>query len=144
MPRERVTVALEVVEAQPPNIDAIRAWYGGELPGGAVFAHGGTLYSPGGGAISEDLAVHEATHAGQQSAFGDVGAWWDRYLADPEFRLSQEAEAYRNQLTAYCRREKDRNARARFLMRIAAALAGPMYRLSVTQAEARARIIAGR
>ncbi len=62
---------------------------------GIVITYGDTIYCKN--KISEDLKVHEATHVRQQKEIGkDV--WWDRYLSDKNFRLSQEVESYRNQL----------------------------------------------
>jgi hypothetical protein len=47
--------------------------------------------------IQEDMLVHEATHVKQQLAMGKE-KWWKKYFKDEKFRLSQEVEAYRNQL----------------------------------------------
>lgn len=62
---------------------------------GIVFTYGDTVHSKY--PIGADLEAHEATHIRQQAAMGkDI--WWERYFTDKEFRLSQELEAYRNQL----------------------------------------------
>lgn len=47
--------------------------------------------------IPDHLEVHEQTHIKQQEKHG-VGKWWDKYFVDKDFRLSQEVEAYKNQV----------------------------------------------
>jgi len=97
-------------------------------PKHTVFTYGDTLYNPGGLFISEDLYVHEETHAEQQG-HGEEGAkvWWDRYLTDPLFRVEQEAEAYGRQYACICQKVKDRNKRVVHLNALAHILAGPLY-----------------
>ena len=79
---------MKIIRDYPPNIEAIRAEF--ELNPRVVFTYGETIYNPGGGKITDDLMVHEETHAKQQG--DDPGAWWDRYLVDVDFRLNQEVE----------------------------------------------------
>lgn len=60
-----------------------------------VITYGDTVYSKF--PISEDLKAHEGIHVKQQTEMG-AEKWWDRYFVDKDFRLSQEVEAYKNQL----------------------------------------------
>lgn len=62
---------------------------------GIIITYGDTVYCKY--SISPDLEIHEGTHIKQQNEYG-VKEWWDRYLVDVEFRLSQEKEAYKNQV----------------------------------------------
>ena len=78
--------------------------------------------------------VHEETHERQQALMGVV-AWWDRYLIDDEFRLSQEVEAYRNQY-AFIRENLNRTERRRLLAFIVKDLCGPIYGNLVSKQEA--------
>ncbi len=99
---------------------------------GVVFTYGDTIYADG--EISYGLVRHELTHVRQQTSMGkDI--WWDKYLVDPEFRLSQEIEAYQNQYRIY--REKE-PARA-YIYRIAMAddLSGGLYQVEITFEEAK-------
>lgn len=62
-----------------------------------VFAWGDFIYNPNGAGIAAHLDVHESIHGLQQKAMGGPEIWWERYLADPAFRLEQEIEAYGTQ-----------------------------------------------
>jgi hypothetical protein len=85
----------EVINEYPPNIEEIRKVFDmGDRD--IVFTYGVTLYNPKGNSIPHHLMVHEKVHQRQQLAMG-VEEWWRKYLADEEFRLSQEIEAYREQ-----------------------------------------------
>lgn len=99
-----------------------------ELNLGTVFTYGDTLYNPFGADLSDDLIAHEEQHAKQQQ-HDDTCAklWWKRYIEDPEWRLSQELEAYGAQYKCICRQQKDRNKQAKKLWELATILSGPMY-----------------
>lgn len=114
---------MRVVVANPPNIDAIRKVF--PLRGREIFAWGDTIYNPGGAVVSEHPVAHETVHRKQQG--NDVAGWWNRYLADAQWRFSQELEAHRAEYRSFCSSEKDRNRRARFLHLLAARLSAPMY-----------------
>ena len=60
-----------------------------------VITYGDTVYSKH--PLSEDLKAHEKVHIEQQTTMGKE-IWWDKYFADPDFRLSQEVPAYKAQL----------------------------------------------
>ena len=61
----------------------------------AIFCYGDTIYNPSGRDITTDVEFHESIHTRQQGT--DPDAWWSAYLTDPDFRLSQEIEAYGEQ-----------------------------------------------
>jgi len=72
-----------------------REKFGVDWNKGITITYGDTVYSNR--PISEDLKVHEEVHVQQQIIMGkDI--WWNKYLTDKEFRLSQEVEAYRRQI----------------------------------------------
>lgn len=78
--------------------------------------------------LTQDLLVHESIHIEQQKKFsGGPSAWWDRYLADKDFRLSQELEAYKAQYYFLKQQVKDRNKLAKYRWAIACHLSGSMY-----------------
>ena len=105
------------------------------------WAYGDTIYNPGGILIREDIIAHEEQHGRQQEAHeGGKDGWWRQYLAEPRFRLEQEAEAYGVQYKWYCKRIADRNKRAQFLHMIATQLSSPLYQLAVSQLQARTMI----
>lgn len=123
---------MNIVVGYPPNIEKIKKAF--NPPATVVFTYGNTIYSPGSPIIPDDLMVHEETHTKQQGNNPD--AWWDKYIADPIFRLAQEVEAYQNQYRKFCALNKDRNIRVKFLYRIASDLSGPIYGNIIGMSEA--------
>lgn len=85
---------MKVIDGYPPNYEEIKIIFPA-LPRGTAFCYGDTIYNPSGREILPDKDLHEQVHSGQQGS--DPEAWWSRYLTDPEFRLSQELEAYGTQ-----------------------------------------------
>lgn len=102
-----------------------------------MFAYGDILYVPGGFTPIPEMMAHEMTHGRQQEAYtGGKDAWWGRYLGDVYFRMEQEAEAYANQYKAFCKLQRDRNARCRYLLHISGDLAGALYGNVINRAAA--------
>lgn len=133
---------MKIVNDFPPNIDQIRAAF--DLSGkNIVFTYGDTIYNPWGGNIDAALEAHEATHARQQEEIGGPDVWWERYLADPEFRADQEIAAYRAHLRGVKKLTKDRNVIARIIHGWGTSLAGGMYGGCVSYADALRRIKVG-
>jgi hypothetical protein len=87
--------SIKTIKGYPPNIDAIRAAFGNATLKRAIFTYGDTVYVPDGSQLPDHLEAHEATHIKQQGS--DPAGWWERYLADTQFRLEQELEAYQAQ-----------------------------------------------
>lgn len=102
-----------------------------------VFTYGDTLYNPAGGDISADLMAHESVHADQQGS--NPEAWWQRYLADPEFRFHQEKVAYQKQYK-YAQKHYTRRSKILVLDHIANSIAGGMYGERYTYKEAKEMI----
>lgn len=117
---------MEFVKGYPPNIDQIRATFGSVAPN-VFFTYGDRIYSMlGEHQLTPALRVHERVHSDQQLAMG-VEPWWERYLAEPQFRFQQELKAHEAEFTAFCAVERDKTRRAEMLGFIAKRLAGPMY-----------------
>lgn len=116
---------LKIVKDTPPNFKEISKAF--NIKGESlVFTYGNKLYiSDYKGEIEDHLMVHEETHSKQQGKAPKK--WWKFYIADANFRLSQEVEAYQNQYKYFKSTVKDRNQRARFLQKIVADLSGRIY-----------------
>ena len=82
--------------------------------------------------MPEHLIEHEKTHLRQQNIIG-VDNWVSLYLRDKDFRLKQELEAYRYQLTCI----KDKNKRSKSQTEFIKILASDMYGNMVTEEEAK-------
>lgn len=132
---------MKIVHAYPPNIDAIDAAFKVRGQKGVLFTFGDTIYVPGGERVPAPLKAHEGVHFSRQTNDRPkIEAWWERYIADPEFRLAEELPAHRAEYRQFCALERDRNARSRYLHEIAQRLAGPFYGGLVSFIEARKRI----
>lgn len=57
-----------------------------------IFAYGDTIYNPSRVEIPPQLIRHEEVHLMRQG--GDPASWWDRYIAEPDFRLAEEIPAH--------------------------------------------------
>jgi len=100
---------MKTLETHPPNFSEIKHHLP-ELANHGVFTFGNTLYNPYKFKIDPSLMKHEEMHSTQQSEYQKgnywiillpkirVKNWWDRYLKDSAFRLSQELPAYQVQL----------------------------------------------
>ncbi len=114
----------------PPNIEEIYAVFGKENIEGkpVIFAYGDSIYNPTDSHISDDVRAHEYVHLRQHGHTREgAAAWWAKYLVDPEFRLSQESEAYQGQYEYFCRMFKDKNTRARYLTAKAEEFSSALY-----------------
>lgn len=118
---------MKIVTAYPPNYDAIVAAFP-EVKNQVfvLFTYGDTIYNPSGKEVPFYTLEHEAIHELQQMGMGPR-VWWDRFLAEPDFRFEQELDAYRKEYQVFCRAHKDRNERSAFVRYLAQNLAGPLY-----------------
>lgn len=126
---------MEIVYDYPPNYGAIIKVFDVKDKPGIVFTYGHKLYVPGGAGVQIDkhLMIHEQTHAAQQTAMG-IEKWWEQYLSNSSFRLTQELEAYRNQYRSMG--SLSLRQRAGYLNHIVKDLSGAMYGNVVTPEQA--------
>lgn len=133
---------------RPPNFDAIAAAFPMAHTKGGMFAYGDSLYLPGGGDIPPAIQFdHEPVHGRRQLAMG-VDTWWQSYIDDPAFRLTEEILAHRAEyqwwLTSPEGRKQVPGFRSKadwMLIQIAQRLSGPLYGKLIGMAEAK-RLIA--
>lgn len=131
---------MKIVEDFPPNFEAIcEAIPSVRDQKGVVFTYGDTIYNPYKGEIQDHLDVHESVHERQQGKIG-VKEWWNKYLADPKFRLEQETEAYRIQYQ-FVFKEYGRAVATAFMREIATDLSGGMYGNILDRKQARKEIL---
>ncbi len=127
---------MRIIIKNPPNIEKIREI----LPIGdakMIFCYGDIIYNPHNLEIADHLKIHEQKHSEQQK--GNPKEWWDKYLTNSEFRLSQESMAYKEQYQFAKKFIKDRNVLARFLWTIASDLAN-LYNVNISHSEAMKQI----
>lgn len=128
---------MRISHEPPPLIDRLRAAFA--ITDQAMFTFGDVVHVPSGVRdLPPDLWIHERIHRRQQGA--NPLAWWERYLADAAWRIEQEAQAYRAQLTTLFAMHADPDERLRHAVALADALASPQYGSAVSFAEAYQRI----
>lgn len=118
--------AIRVVKSYPPNIDKIRAVLDIHGMPDIMFTYGWTIYNPGGKPVPSELIAHEEIHAQNQAKIG-VDVWWDKYLADPKFRLDEEILSYQVQWKVMGVLNYARSYKRKVLRMICKELAGRMY-----------------
>lgn len=131
---------MKILKENPPNYGIVSKTF--DLSGKkVVFTYGDTIYNPGGYNIPPDLIVHEEIHSKQQGS--EPGKWWDRYLTDVIFRLTQELEAYHSQYKFVDSMSVPKRVVKNFLTKLALDLSGPMYGNIITAGEAEIKIKSG-
>ena|SRR5580765_998954 len=107
---------MRVVWLYPPNFRKIQEKF--KVRGtGVIFTFGKTIYNPDRVILSKALHAHEEVHMYQQG--DDPWTWWEHYMEDPAFRLSQEIPAHKAEYLAKVGTDE--------LYNIATRLSGPLY-----------------
>ena len=83
-----------ILTTPPPNMETLSSKFGVDFDKGLIVTYYPNIHVKH-GQLPGDLLAHESTHLIQQEKFeGGVKAWWDKYLSDPQFRLTEESTAY--------------------------------------------------
>jgi hypothetical protein len=114
---------VRIVQGFPPNIQEIKKKF--PITVNTVYAYGSVLYNPSGQPILDDCMAHEETHQRQQQSIG-IDEWWNLYLNNEGFRLTQEVEAYREQYR-FISANFSRDVRRSALQKLAKDLSSPLY-----------------
>jgi hypothetical protein len=131
---------LKIIHTRPPNFDAIAAALPMAAKPSVIFTYGDSIFCPGGGPISPWIMAHERVHSVQQG--DDPIAWWNRYIADVEFRFAEELEAHRAEWRAWLSLgNRNRAERRGYMVIVGMRLAGPLYGRMVRFAKARELIL---
>lgn len=132
--------ALRIRQEYPPNIKAIEARFGARVRNGTViFTYTPFVYVPSGNQLSPPLEAHERVHLEQQGR--NPAVWWDLYLHDVDFRLTQELPAHRAEWQVWKATHKGREKRRFALRGISTRLASPLYGTMMTYKRARRAIL---
>lgn len=131
---------IHIKDERPPVWDSVCVAFN-IIPKNAIFAYGDVIYNPDAIPLAHYLIEHEKVHFRQQG-FTPEGAalWWGKYLRDPQFRVSQEVEAYGVQYREMCKLTKDRNQRYKILFNLAEQLSGKLYAEAISHADAMKKI----
>src|SRR5574343_94663 len=115
---------MKISNEKPRIWGEIAAHFPVKWENGVIVTYGDTVYCKY--PFSPLKAVHESVHIEQQSLAGK-DSWWARYLTDEPFRLSQELEAYKEEIKEMKKVIKDRNQRDKYIRNICNHLSAPMY-----------------
>lgn len=128
---------MKIVIAEPPMFDEIDAAF--NVRGRPIlFTWGDTIFNPHNATVSQSLKAHEGVHFLRQSNDTPaIEAWWRSYIADPEFRLTEEIPAHRAEYRQLCELIRDRNLRSKYLHSVAQRLAAPLYGSLVSVSKAK-------
>lgn len=133
---------MKIKEENPPNFIEIIRVFGDLSKKKPCFCYGDVIYNPYRVEITPDLEIHEDTHRIQQGNLPDI--WWEQYLSDTNFRLSQEIEAYAKQYQFACKLVDEIRGGAKMkkaiLESIAKSLSGEMYGSIITYSQAETAI----
>ena len=124
---------MQIKQELPPNYEAIKKVL--KITKNTIYCYGDIVYNPSGLPIPDDLMAHEEVHSKQQGEYG-IKLWWDRYLDDKEFRLSQEVEAYKAQ-AKYTLDNYSRPRRREIKKDIITHLSSDLYGNLITKEEAK-------
>jgi hypothetical protein len=126
---------MRIVTGRPPNYAAIAAAFQITGRSGLLFAYGDTIYNQDGIRIPPCLIEHERVHLARQCGIPE--AWWERYIADPAFRLAEEIPAHRAEWITFCQGPTTRKLRRAAFAMIAGRLSSPIYGSLISVAKAR-------
>lgn len=118
---------MRIVDAYPPNFDAIVAVFPRAVRHGVIFTYGGNIFAPGGADLSQWIIAHEQVHSLRQGA--DPEGWWKQYLADGSFRFEEELFAHRMEWRTWlgCGILRNRHDKRFMMKQIAGRLYGALY-----------------
>lgn len=128
---------MKILNTFPPNYKEIKEVFPDVESYKPVFCFGDVVHNPFNIQVKRDLEIHEAVHSKQQGS--EPALWWDRYLKDVEFRLSQEVEAYAFQLK-YIKSELPERIYRFFLDKISEMLSSSMYGNIISKSKAETKV----
>jgi len=109
---------------KPPIYPLLEQHFDISWDDGIIITYGENVYCKN--VLLPAKVVHESVHVDQQLAYG-IQKWWNRYIADEQFRLSQELEAYSAEVAWIKKNVKDRNEKFRMIRQICFDLSSPIY-----------------
>lgn len=128
---------MNIVIGYPPNIEKIRKVFPDVDKYPLCICYGDTIYNPQRIQLKDHHIYHESIHSRQQG--DDPEGFCDRYMADIDFRIDSEAEAYAAELKFI---EKERGHQSpTHLTHFSRALSGPAYGGVISEERARQKIL---
>jgi hypothetical protein len=102
-----------------------------------IISYGDSIFCPN-KQMTRDLLVHELVHCDRQGFNRNTARhWWEKYIDDKQFRLVEEATAFRQQYLYCCKIYKDKNRQNKILCALGSELASERYGNIVSSSDAR-------
>ena len=117
-------MAVHFSKEKPPIYEQCAKQFGVKWENKVIFTYGDTIHCKN--KISLQKIAHEVTHVEQQLKYG-ADEWWERYFEDVDFRVSQEVEAYKNEIEWVKNNIWDMKNRQARIDKIIGDLSSPMY-----------------
>lgn len=124
---------IEISHDIPPVYGLLRSRFNVDWDDGLIIAWDGKIHCKG--EPEPQKVVHEKVHLDEQGKMGNE-AWWRLYLDNPDFRLAEEAKAYRAEMAFLRRNIKNREHLYRYAREIVDSLSGPIYGSMVSREDA--------
>lgn len=125
------------INKKPPVYDKCKEKFDINWNKGIAFAYDGNIYCKR--KLLKSKIAHEKVHIEQQTEMG-VEKWWDKYLEDDKFRLSQEMEAYTGEVIFLMIHERDYKKRDKMLEKILRDFSSSMYGNIISYEAAKQRL----
>lgn len=127
---------MKVIRAYPPIYTTLIEHFPIKGKPGILYAWGDRIYNPSGISVPEWLIAHEEVHGVRQGIADSILAWWQRYIASPDFRLAEEVPAHQREWYVINGMKIPGDTKERYLASMAARLSGPLYGSMVSHYEA--------
>lgn len=141
---------MRIIKDYPPNIADIEAKFGSMRDQPVIYAWApDIIFDPNmqpDKHLRQELLEHENVHCLRQLALApNPRIWWDRYLADRDFRLVEEVLAHRAEYESLLKQKNvtSRNGRRILLNHVALRLTAPLYEFRISVADAKRYITKG-
>lgn len=115
---------VNILDTKPPVFEQCEAQFGINWDN-TTFAYYPDIHTKSPLFLTDDVIQHEYIHLQRQKVIG-TEIWWEKYLADKEFRLEEELLAYRRQYN-FLKGKMDRNGLYRLVWGWSYTLASPFY-----------------
>lgn len=115
-----------IINTPPAIYPRIKKQFGDFWDKGLIITYYPNIYWIGGDRLPLRKVVHENVHIRQQARYG-VEKWWDDFISNKEFRLSQEVEAYQEEVKYIRSNVPNKQTRFKLIDEIAKDLSGKLY-----------------
>jgi hypothetical protein len=130
---------MKIIKELPPNIDLIDQKFKVKSNKNILYTYGDSIYTLCEDKIPVWLIEHETVHSQRQKEIGSPDHWWECYIEQPLFRLSEELLAHSIEYSVF-RALHNRNESRLYLSQISKRLSSEIYGNIITAVKAKSYI----